>query len=592
WFPNRGAVGRPRFAGCELPEDQHGPIDCGWYAAPFIADWNSDGLPDLLCGTNTNAIVWWRNTGTATAPNWEHAGFVQVGNDRLAVLEAPVDEDPHGIFKVDYYNQPWIGDLNSDGHTDIVTGGYTTGHIFLFAGTGRDATGIPTLSPPVPVTADGQPIDTIWAAAPALHDFNNDGLLDLVTGTWFWTGIPRAPLPGEGDFLAYFANVGTPEHPEFARRPFPRTGEFPPGSIARPAPVDFNADGLTDLIVNDGGGGVYAFPNVGTRDAPQWDVNLSASASRLTIPWGFARHLDVSLPTADLDGNGAPDFVIGNQVYSLKGGMYDPSVEPRGTASVAGVPIDHPGPGYGDGYYNTWLADWNGDGRTDLLWGTHQGNVYLHRKSGDDLTSFEAGELLTLSTGEPLKVGPPVVASPAEATDFTILQGSRILLATEDFDRDGLLDLIVSETYGNVWLFRRISENGRDMLAPGVVIARLPGRTESLNFDDWNHDGLPDLLLGGTTAEPVKVLLNQSRSGRPALEPPQTVPGLPYVFWGAKPRIADWNRDGDADLLIQSEFFSFFAERSFLEGGYRKALLLSEGIQQNPSTTLRNLESP
>ena len=110
WFPNRGTADQPRFVGCHLPEDQHGPIDCGWYAAPFVYDWDSDGLPDLLIGTRTNVIVWWRNIGTRTTPEWEHVGFVQADGKPLAVPEAPVDEDDHGIFKVDYYNQPWIGD--------------------------------------------------------------------------------------------------------------------------------------------------------------------------------------------------------------------------------------------------------------------------------------------------------------------------------------------------------------------------------------------------------------------------------------------------------------------------------------------------
>ncbi len=437
WFPNRGTEGRPLFVGCHLPEDQHGPIDCGWYAAPFVYDWNSDGLPDLLIGTRTNVIVWWRNTGTRTAPKWEHVGFVQVEDKPLAVPEAPVDEDDHGIFKVDYYNQPWVGDLNGDAFTDIFTGVYTTGRIFLFAGTGRDADGIPTLAPPRPIEADGQPIDTVWAAAPFVHDFDHDGLPDLATGTWFWSGIQRRPLPGEGDFLAYYANVGTKTHPQFTRRPFPKVGDFPTGAIARPSAVDLNADGLIDLLVNDGSGNVYPFLNVGDPQSPQWDVR----SAPLTISWGFSKDLDVSVVTADLDGDDTPEFLVGNQVLTLGGGIHAPSGEHRGVANVRGQPIDHPGPGYGDGYYYTWLADWNGDGNIDLLWGTQQGNIYLHLKSNfKDPTSFEEGELLTLSNGEPLCVGPPVVQSAAEATDFTLLQGSRILLATEDFDRDGLLD--------------------------------------------------------------------------------------------------------------------------------------------------------
>ncbi|HTI50061.1 MAG TPA: VCBS repeat-containing protein, partial [Planctomycetaceae bacterium] len=198
WFPNRGSPGKPKFVGCHLPEDQHGPIDCGWYAAPFLYDWNGDGLLDLLCGTRTNVIVWWKNVGTKTVPAWEHVGFLQANEKRLEVPQSPVAEDANGIFKVDYYNQPWIGDFNGDGHVDVVTGGYTTGRIYLFAGTGRDAEGLPRLAAPLALEADGQPIDTIWAAAPFVHDFDGDGRMDLVTGTWFWSGIPRSPAPGEG----------------------------------------------------------------------------------------------------------------------------------------------------------------------------------------------------------------------------------------------------------------------------------------------------------------------------------------------------------------------------------------------------------
>ena len=573
WFPNRGTEGNPLFVGCHLMHDQHGPMDCGWYAAPFLFDWNGDGLLDLLSGTQTNVIVWWQNVGTKTKPSWKHIGFVQADGKRLAVPQSPVAEDANGIFKVDYYNQPWVGDWNGDGHVDIVTGGYTTGRIYLFAGTGRDDQGIPKLSEPVSVDADGKPIDTIWAAAPYVADVDGDGLSDLITGTWFWSGIPRKPEPGEGDFLAYFANIGTKSEPRLTRRPFPKVGDFPAGNIARPSVVDVNRDGLLDLFVNDGGGNVYSFLNVGKKDAPVWDVR----SAPLTIPWGFAKDIDIAVPMADLDGDGVPEMVQGNQVYSLAGGVHAPKVKRLGTVHVSGKPIEHPGPGYGDDYYYTWLADWNGDGLNDLLWGTHQGNVYVHLKSaGSDATAFEPGQRLMLESGEPLRVGPPVVSSADEAKDFTVLQGSRILLAAEDFDRDGLLDLMVSETYGNVWFFRRVKNGDHLTLAPGVKLFKLPGRTESLTFDDWNHDGLPDLLLGGPPIRPVQVLVNQTKDNEPGLAAPQTVPGLPYVFWGSKPRVMDWNRDGDADLMIQSEWFSFFAERSFLEKGYQAGRVLKD----------------
>jgi hypothetical protein len=92
------------------------------------------------------------------------------------------------------------------------------------------------------------------------------------------------------------------------------------------------------------------------------------------------------------------------------------------------------------------LHDWDGDGKPDLLWGTQQGNVYLHRaRGGDNPFDFDEGVLLKLNHGEPLRVGPPVVDSPEKATDFTILQGSRIRLVVTDFDCDR--DLLVCSDF-------------------------------------------------------------------------------------------------------------------------------------------------
>ena len=75
---------------------------------------------------------------------------------------------------------------------------------------------------------------------------------------------------------------------------------------------------------------------------------------------------------------------------------------------------------------------------------------------------------------------------------------------------------------------------------------------------------------------PVIVCLNQTTDGSPALSKPEEVPGIPYVFWGPKVRVVDWNQDGDEDLMIQSEFLSFWAEKSFLTNGYSPGKLISD----------------
>ena len=219
-------------------------------------------------------------------------------------------------------------------------------------------------------------------------------------------------------------------------------------------------------------------------------------------------------------------------MLTLRGGIHAPSGEPRGVANVRGGPINHPGPGYGDGYHYTWMADWNDDGRADLLWGTQQGNIYLHLKDdGHDPTSFEEGELLTLSTGEPLRVGPPVVESPAEAKDHPCCRDPEYLW------RQKILTATVCWTS---WFPRPTVTSGSFVDKKSTVterwhreslLAKLPRRTESLVFDDWDHDDQPDLLLGGPPDHPIQILFNRSIPDQPALEAPQNLPGLPYVFW-------------------------------------------------------------
>jgi hypothetical protein len=572
WFANRGSAGQPEFLGCQILQDEAGPIDTGWYGAPFIVDWDADGNLDLVVGTSGNVLLWWRGTAGGETPQFRYMGFVQADGKRLEVPESPVAEDDNGIFARDYFNQPWIGDFDGDGLTDIVTGGYTTGRIFWYRGTSRGPDGTPQLRYAGELAADGEAIDTVWGAAPACFDMNHDGHLDLVTGAWWWSGIPGPVPDGANDLLMLFEGTGDQGNHRFKRVPFPRTAGFPAGSIARPSVVDIDGNGLSDLFVSESGGNAYLLKNVGTAQAPLWDTKVTT----LTIPWGFSRELDVSADMADFDGDGAREWIVGNQILSIQGAPPSPGTKHLGIAHVNGRPIEHPGPGYGDPYFYSILCNWNGDSRADILWGTQQGNIYLHRNlANGDVLAFDEGTLLRLVDGEPLRVGPPIVESPKQATDFTILQGSRIVFTREDIDGDALADLVVGDTFANLWVFRGTKLQATDAFEAGVLVTKLPTRPESIACTDWNEDGKTDLLIGGTAAEPAFVYLNDSKVGKPAISPGTPISGLPYLFWGPKLRATDWNGDGDKDLLVQSEFLSFWMERSFLDHGYQSARIAS-----------------
>ncbi|MAT16558.1 MAG: hypothetical protein CMJ46_14960 [Planctomyces sp.] len=570
WFPNHGTVDQPVYNGCRILTDEAGPIDCGWYAAPFLYDWNNDGLLDMLTGSSGNVILWWKNVGTKTAHRFAFQGFVEADGGRLEVPEAPVSEDYANIFAHDYYNQPWVGDLNGDGLSEIVAGGYTTGRIFRYDATGRNEDGTPKLTYAGELrTADG-PIDTIWAAAPFLWDANGDGRHDLLTGTWYWSGIEDPPEDGMDDYLRFYSQQadGT-----FQREPFPMTGEFPRGVIARPSLLYVNGDNTPDLLVSDNAGEVYFVRNIGEPGKPNWEM----PGTRLTIPWGFETEWDA----ARFAGANSEEAIVGTYLWRREGTARSPEKKLIGAPQANGERINHPGPGYGDAYQFTILHDWNGDGHSDFLWGTQQGNIYVHlHTGGDDPLAFEAGELVKLNDGFPLKVGPEVVNSVEEATDFTILQGSRIVFNPADFDNDGVDDLLVGETYAQLWFFKgELRENNERVFAPGHLLATLATRPNQITCTDWNGDGLPDLILGGTANDPVVVYPNETGKEGPALGAGEGVAGLPYFFWGPRVVASDWNDDGDIDLLIQSEFFSFWVERSFLDHGYYSAKVVSHQNQ-------------
>lgn len=568
YFPNRGAKGKPYFDGSVIIFDEEGPIDTGWYASPLLYDFDADGLIDLVVGTSGNVLLWWKNTGTPEQATFAYRGFVQADGGRLELPETPVAEDPNDIFKRDYYNQPWIGDFDGDGQPDLITGGYTTGRVFHYRGDGKNAGGTPRLSYRGEVQADGKPVDTIWAAAPCAYDFDDDGDLDLVSGAWWWSGIADPPGPGDDDYLMYFRNDGDVRTPKLSRTDLPRDGEFPDGQIARPTAVDWNEDGLIDLLVSDASGQLWVFLNRGTRSEPRWDMDVEP----LAVPWGFMPHLDFNGSWADFDGDGIQDVLAGTSVRRITGSAYAPEQVVAGRVMSQGKPIDHPGPGYGDPYYYTCAADWDKDGLPDILWGTHQGGIFLHKGIDDgDPRTFKGGVELKLTTGEPLRLGPAPVGSAQEAKDFTVLQGSRIVFLVTDFDGDGIDDIVATETYGNIWVFLNTRSGGTDTLLPGVKVATMSSRADAMNQIDWNRDGLPDLLTGGTAARPGMIFMNQSTRGKPAIADPVQPIEFPYLFWGPRLRSVDWNGDGDEDLLINSEFFSFWAERSFLEHGYINA---------------------
>jgi hypothetical protein len=566
-YPNQGTRTSPLYPFARFVATADGkPLDVGWSAAPLVVDWDGDGTLDLLCGAERNRILFFRNDpargdGADRASRLSNRGFLTLDNQPIALPVTPVPKAPPGVFPLDYYPVLEAVDWNGDGRIDLLAGGFITGRVFWFENVGANPDGTPRLKDRGPLITEGHPLNVgDWAAAPTAADLDGDGDFDLITGSMAMTS-------GGGDsinrdhFLRYFENCGTRTDPRLVEQPFSKVGTFPAAGLGTPRAADLNGDGLLDLVVS-AGENVFLFFNVGTPRRPRFAVHdrpLSAAWGSLPLPI-------TGLQFLDWDGDGTRDFLSGLTVYRGRAkagsqGEFTPEPLLQGDNRIA-----HPSP-RGDSWIFTQLADLDCDGRLDLLFGTHEGNVWLHPNRGGRPPRFdEPGEQLKTTEGKAIRVGPRA----GQPVDFDVLQGARTTFAAADFDRDGRLDLVVGDTYGKVRYFRNAGTRDGDVSrfeAP-FEIADVKIRLQPFAAD-WDRDGQFDVIASAASGEIVWIRnLGKSRFA-PGV--PLPVPAVPY---GPFASVVDWNGDGDEDLLVGTAYgYTCWFERSFLEQGYAIARL-------------------
>jgi hypothetical protein len=68
-FPNDGTAKEPSYGAAKQLQTGAGePVAASHDAGPHVADWDGDGKADLLLGDGDGSVRWYRNTGTAEAP--------------------------------------------------------------------------------------------------------------------------------------------------------------------------------------------------------------------------------------------------------------------------------------------------------------------------------------------------------------------------------------------------------------------------------------------------------------------------------------------------------------------------------------------
>jgi len=244
-------------------------------------------------------------------------------------------------------------DLDGDGFRDLLSGSWP-GELFLF---------------------HGGPDDT-FAAPEMLRDKDGNiiniggGITKERGGRLLIRGNAEFERTDEGTFVDYHGRriESTPDQPIAVT-----------GTASAVNAVDWDGDGDYDLIIGDIRGNLHLVPNEGTPQAYAFgnDRQLQAGGKPLQISGGR-----VGPSVADWDGDGDLDLLVGAgdgsvSLFRNQGSATEPllaEAEELVPPVVRTLGSEAPKDARRGGRAKICVADWNGDGKLDLLVGdyTHQ----------------------------------------------------------------------------------------------------------------------------------------------------------------------------------------------------------------------------
>ncbi len=432
------------------------------------------------------------------------------------------------------------GDVNGDGHSDVVVGAYGyagfTGKAYLYLGGSSGLSATPSW------TAVGEGPDSWFAHSVATAgDVNGDGYADVAIGAdrGASTGKAYLYLGGASGLTAAASWTAAGEAPDS------RFG----GSVATAG--DVNGDGYADVLVGASqqapGATGKAYLYLGQASG------LSATASWTAVGEGVSDSFGSSVATAgNVNGDSYSDVVIGargnngstGKAYVYLGGASGLSAAASWTAAGEGVSDSF-------GSSVATAGDVNGDGYTDVVIGAYgnassTGKAYLYQGGASGLSA----------TASWTAVGEGV------SDDF----GSSVASAG-DVNGDGRSDVVIGAdgnagSTGKTYLYLG-GASGLSAAASWTVVGQ--GTTNyfgssAATAGDVNGDGFSDVLVGayGATGQTGNAFLYLGGASGLSAATSWTAGGeaVGNAFGYCVASAGDVNGDGFSDVVVGAYRYS------------------------------------
>ncbi|MGH9662066.1 MAG: FG-GAP repeat domain-containing protein, partial [Bryobacteraceae bacterium] len=431
-----------RFVRVPLDRDYHVGRDDLWHPA----DWDGDGRIDLLIGTSD-----WREYGWDDAFNskgeWTRDrlhGYVYFHRN-LGTNAAPRYAAPVRLDPVDLYGSPSPNPVDwfGRGVLDLVGGSFLD-TVTLFRRDGAKLTAGRALS--VDGAAGGETLRMdLCMIQPRVVYWHADRRPSLVI----------AEEDGTVSLVENLAPAGA--EPRLARpRPLQQIDPYlKSGALSRPVAVDWNGDGRLDIISGNSAGYIQFFENLGEGFADRGYLKAGGQVIR--------------------------------RIAGPNGSIQGPAEEKWG-------------------YSNPSVADWDLDGRLDLVVNDIWGDIVWYRRTGAD----------ELARAQPVVVDWP---GPPPKPEWVWWQPQPGQLVTQwrttpkvvDWDRDGLPDLVMLNHQGYLSLYRRA--RSLKLLPPERIFLEPNGRFLNLSAGRAGRSGRRKIDLADLDADGDLDLITDSDDG-------------------------------------------------------------------------------
>lgn len=369
-------------------------------------------------------------------------------------------------------------DINGDGVRELFLSDISFNNLALVANNGTTtaawARAEETFFP-----SNGVSVDLSQFPAAYVLDINNDGAKDLIV-------TPSIDEVSENVRCVWlYENIGTNAAPvwDYIQNDYLVENMVDMGKTSAPTWVDYDSDGLMDIVVGTGGffvnttfanAKLWAFKNVGTILNPSYrlvDTNF-ASLSR----YGLDR---ITPSFVDIDGDGDQDLVGGGEDGRL---FHCQNVGTATNPNFAAPVLGYFNLDVGSNSVPTW-ADLDNDGDFDLVVGERNGNLNHFENIGTATAANFATTPTSLSFGN------------IDARQLGSNEGNSAPIL---YRWNGQLQLWTGADFGGFYWHDSISNNlsgsFRNMSAS---FAGLDEGKQSIGaVADINADGLLDVLVG------------------------------------------------------------------------------------------------